>query len=107
MKINLEHIFEGWRNHLFPPEHLKEIIKHVSQERLAICNSCSYHSKFHKTMRPDDHCTDCGCTLSAKTACLSCYCELPIPKWKALVTEEQEEEMNNDEKTIDYTKNSS
>ena len=87
-------IYEGWRNNLLPPKELKETIKTTSEERLAICEACDYHSKNrknYKTVRPDDHCTNCGCTLAAKTKCLSCSC--PINKWVALVTPDQEEEM--------------
>ncbi len=42
-------------------------------------------------MRPDAHCTKCGCTLSAKTKCLSCAC--PLNKWAAIVSQEDEEQM--------------
>ena len=82
-----------------PPKELKNVIKKTSEERLAICNACDYHSnnrKNYKTIRPDEHCTKCGCTLSAKTKCLSCSC--PLDKWVALVTPDQEEEMQNDGK---------
>ena len=59
---------------------------------MEICNNCPHHSKHHNTpLRPDAHCTHCGCTLSAKTKCLSCAC--PIGKWEALLTEQQEEEI--------------
>lgn len=59
---------------------------------MEICNDCPFHSKHHNTpLRPDAHCTHCGCTLSAKTKCLSCAC--PIGKWEALLTEQQEEEI--------------
>jgi len=44
-------------------------------------------------MRPDNHCTDCGCTLAAKTKCLSCEC--PKGKWKAIVDDDQEEQIKN------------
>jgi len=40
----------------------------------------------------DEHCVECGCTLSAKTKCLSCSC--PLEQWKAVITETQEKEMN-------------
>lgn len=78
----LGQIAEGWRNHLIPPQELKGVIKTVSLHRLTICEGCEYHSKNHHTpKRPDAHCTDCGCTLLAKTKCLSCRCPLKIPKW--------------------------
>jgi hypothetical protein len=69
---------------------LKKQIEEVKKERLAICNTCTWNSKFHKAIRPDEHCTICDCTLSAKTACLSCECPLMVPKWKAVLTDEQE-----------------
>jgi len=62
---------------------------------MEICNRCPSHSKYHKSIRPDDHCTICECTLSAKVACLSCAC--PVDKWKAVMTSEQEEEINEKE----------
>ena len=88
MKIKLSEIYEGWRNNILPPEKLKDKIAEVSAERIDICNSCINHSKNHKTVRPDAHCVSCGCTLSAKTKCLSCSC--PVEKWVAVLTSEQE-----------------
>lgn len=76
---------------MFPPKEMKALIKRVSEERLAICNECEHHSKNKKTLRPDDHCTHCGCTLSAKTKCLSCSC--PLEKWVALVSSDEEEQI--------------
>ena len=75
----LKDIVEGYRNAIIPPEKLKDVIKVVTEERKKICDNCSYHSKFHKSIRPDEHCTHCGCTLYAKQACLHCKC--PIDKW--------------------------
>jgi hypothetical protein len=94
--MNFSQLFEGWRNHISPPKYLKTIIKKVSEERMEICEGCYYHSKNHPSYRPDAHCTDCGCTLSAKTKCLSCECPLMPPKWKNVVTEEEEEIMTKD-----------
>lgn len=76
---------------MIPPKHLEEKIKEVGEERINICLGCKYHSKYHKTNRFDDHCTHCGCTLAAKTKCLSCSC--PIGKWKEVLTSEQEDEL--------------
>lgn len=76
-------IIEGWRNNLVPPEELKELIQATAKARILTCEGCEYHSKNHFSIRPDDHCTNCGCTLSAKTKCLSCEC--PIKKWLAVV----------------------
>ena len=78
----LGQIIEGWRNKIIPPEDLKSIIDKVSLHRIVICNECEFHSKNHdRPLRPDAHCTKCGCTLSAKTKCLSCKCPLNKPKW--------------------------
>ena len=91
--INFSQIYEGWRNNLIPPSNLKDLIKATSEERINICLNCPHHSKFHKTVRPDDHCTNCGCTLAAKTKCLSCSC--PLNKWVAIATGEEEEQIKN------------
>lgn len=63
---------------------------------MEICRGCKYFSENrkkegYKTKRPDEHCTDCGCTLSAKTACLSCECPLEgkEKKWQAVTTQEE------------------
>jgi hypothetical protein len=79
--MSLNQIYEGWKNHLLPEDRQKAFLQHVSNERLAICDGCDKHSKNHKTLRLDAHCTDCGCTLSAKTKCLTCEC--PLSKWLA------------------------
>lgn len=82
---------------MFPPKKLKGLILRVSHDRLFICGQCYHNSKFHKSrlhkfFRPDEHCILCGCTLSAKVRCLSCACD--IHKWEAVMTSEQEEEIN-------------
>jgi len=93
--MNFSQIYEGWRNKLVPPTEMKEIIAATSKERLSICDKCPLHSKNHKTpLRPDNHCTDCGCNLEAKAACLSCDC--PQGKWLAVVDQEQEEQLKKD-----------
>ena len=83
---SLKALIEGWKNHLSPSDVLKETINHVHLERTAICNACEHHSKNHKTIRPDAFCVNCGCTLIAKTKCLSCVC--PIKKWDKHITED-------------------
>lgn len=90
--MKLSQIYLGWRNNLFPPAKLKTLIQTTSNERLDICDNCPFHSKLHSTpLRPDDHCTDCGCNLAAKTKCLSCEC--PQKKWTALMTLKEEQEI--------------
>lgn len=79
--MSLNQIIEGWKNHLLPEERAKAFIEHVSNQRLDICNGCEFHSKNHSSLRPDAHCTECGCTLAIKTKCLTCEC--PFQKWTA------------------------
>ena len=91
MKIDLSQVYEGWKNNLLPSKELRPIINNVSRERMVVCEDCEFHSKHHKTFRLDDHCTNCGCTLSAKTKCLSCEC--PISKWLPVLEEDKEQEL--------------
>lgn len=80
--MSLKQIYEGWKNHLLPEEQLKHFINYISEERMSICTECeehSYNKPEYTTVRPDAHCTNCGCTLAAKTKCLSCEC--PLKKW--------------------------
>lgn len=90
MKINFSQVYEGWKNNLFPAKDMREHIKQISSERMSICEACDLISTKHTTVRPDVHCTDCGCTLAAKTKCLSCEC--PKSKWLAEMESREEEE---------------
>ena len=88
--INFSQIYEGWRNKLIPPSDMRLTIQNVRHERLAICAECPLHSKNHDVpLRPDDHCTECGCNLEAKTSCLSCKC--PKDKCMDVVASIEEE----------------
>lgn len=90
MNINFSQVYEGWKNNLFPAKEMRSYIKQVGNERMAICEGCEFISTKHTSVRPDVHCTNCGCTLAAKTKCLSCEC--PLKKWEAVVTSQEEEE---------------
>jgi hypothetical protein len=91
-------ILEGWRNKLIPPQELKEVIKQTVEQRMEICNACPHISTKHQSVRPDVHCTKCGCTLSAKTACLSCQC--PINKWLPIVTKAEEDLIKREDESV-------
>lgn len=93
--MSLSQIFEGWKNRLLPAEEIKELIADAAKFRMDICNECPFHSKNHDTVRPDIHCTKCGCTLGAKVRCLSCSC--PEDKWEALITSEQRDKIREHE----------
>lgn len=105
--FNLKEIAEGWRNDLFPPERLKDVISKAHKERMEICRSCEYDSKnarvngTYNGIRKDEHCLKCGCPLQKKTKCLSCEC--PLNKWAAILTEAEEDMIHTkaeqDEKT--------
>jgi hypothetical protein len=89
--MKIAKVYEGWRNKLIPPNHLKLKILEVAEARMDICNECFWNSSNRKnyvSVRPDIHCIDCGCTLSAKVKCLSCACGKGF--WKAELTEEQD-----------------
>jgi hydrogenase maturation factor HypF (carbamoyltransferase family) len=80
----VKQIAEGYKNHFIPKDSLKDLIEQTSQSRLVICNLCEENSnnkKDYNSIRPDMHCTNCGCTLLIKTKCLTCEC--PLKKWLA------------------------
>ena len=53
MKINFPQIYEGWKNNLFPAKDMRDWIKQVGKERMAICEDCALISTKHKTTRLD------------------------------------------------------
>lgn len=71
-------IINGWTNLLNKKKHVEEI----ASKRKEICSNCEHNSKFYKTLRFDEHCMECGCTLSAKVRSLESEC--PIGKWLAV-----------------------
>ena len=79
----IKQIAEGWGNYILNKE------ESLSKLRMEICHTCEHISTKHKTNRPDIHCTECGCTLQAKTR--SPESECPIGLWKAV-------NLNNNEK---------
>jgi len=60
-------IFNGWKNVVFPNEHVEKIAK----ARASICGDCEYNVK--------SKCTKCGCPLIAKTRSMHSHC--PLKKW--------------------------
>lgn len=74
-------IAEGWKNTIIKDDHVEVIAK----KRLEICASCEFNSEVatalgtYSSIRPDKHCTQCGCPLMSKTRCVSCNC--PKDKW--------------------------
>lgn len=96
MRINFKEIVEGWRNLIIPPEHMKEMIDQVAEERMTICKGCPHMSTNAKlvgynTIRQDEHCTKCGCPLAAKVRSLSSEC--PLKYWEAVTTSVEQYEI--------------
>jgi hypothetical protein len=63
---------------------------------MEVCNACEF--KGDKCLVPGTSpcCNDCGCSLTFKTRSLSSECPHPDgPKWKALVSEEEEDKLDN------------
>ena len=89
--MKIKEVLEGWGNHLFPKEQLKEAIDEVSKERLKICLSCDQNTTFGK-MNLFSTCKSCGCNLIPKSKCLSCSC--PLQKWIAVASEKEDSEIN-------------
>jgi hypothetical protein len=80
---------------MFKKEHIEEIYN----ERLEICKGCEFIDKTgEKCAMPNTQpcCGKCGCSLKFKLRSLSSDC--PVDKWKAVLTEDEEDKLN---KTLD------
>lgn len=85
-------ILEGIKNDIFKKEHVEEI----AASRFTICNYCPHIDKQgSKCAVPGTQpcCGECGCKLSWKTRSLSSDC--PKGYWKAVLTEDEEEKLDN------------
>lgn len=83
MKVNVKHILAGIANSIW----VKEQVEEIASYRYSICKSCPMNSKNAPgTLRPDEHCLECGCNLHLKTRSLDSVC--PQGKWEALASEE-------------------
>ena len=89
---NRKQIMEGIKNSIIRDEFVEEVAKH----RLKVCYSCTHKDDEGGTcMVPGTApcCNLCGCSLELKTRALSASC--PDMKWNALVSEEDEEKLDN------------
>jgi hypothetical protein len=82
-------ILEGITNAIIRDEFVEDVAKH----RMEVCNACEF--KGDKCLVPGTSpcCNDCGCSLTFKTRSLSSEC--PQDKWKALLSEEEEDKLDN------------
>lgn len=88
-------ILEGVTNSIFKKEDVEEIANH----RMSICKECPLYTEENEgcVVSGTAPCCNeriggCGCSLSFKTRALSSMC--PLDKWKAEVTEEEEDMIN-------------
>jgi len=87
---NRKQIMEGIKNSIIRDEFVEAIAK----QRLDICNMCIRKDTEGKhCLAPGTQpcCNLCGCSLSLKTRSLSTDC--PDLKWKAVITEEDEDKL--------------
>ena len=66
-KAKMSEILDGWKNVVFPNEHVEKI----AEARANICAGCEFNIK--------SRCKKCGCPLVAKTRAMQSHC--PIKKW--------------------------
>tara|TARA_R110002020_G_scaffold23658_5_gene78629 strand:- start:13701 stop:14012 length:312 start_codon:yes stop_codon:yes gene_type:complete len=81
-------IFEGLKNAVI----YDEFVEGVAEGRNKICNQCKHKGDKCMVPKTGPCCNLCGCSLKLKTRSLSTSC--PDKKWKALLTEEQEDELD-------------
>lgn len=86
---NKKQIFEGVTNSLLRDEFVED----VSRVRTEVCNNCEDKGDKCLVKGTSPCCNLCGCSLAFKTRSLSSEC--PANKWKALMTEEDEDKLNN------------
>mgnify|MGYP003118845000 CR=1 FL=1 len=88
---NADKIIEGISNKIFKKEHVEAI----ASDRLKICVKCGlFDSKGDNCLAPGSQpcCSDCGCSLEFKIRSLASEC--PKGYWEAVVSEDQEEIIN-------------
>lgn len=82
-------IMEGIKNTVIRDE----FVENVAALRYQECDACP--SKGDECVIPGTApcCNECGCSLAFKTRSLSSEC--PLGKWEALVTEDEEDQLDN------------
>jgi hypothetical protein len=85
---NRKKILEGIKNSVLRDE----FVEKVFNERLKICNSCDQKGDKCAVPGTQPCCGECGCSLGFKLRSLSSDC--PLDKWKAVMTQEEEDKLN-------------
>lgn len=83
---NRNQIIEGIKNNIFKTDHIEEI----AAERMKFCEGCVLFDGECAVPGTGPCCGSCGCSLKLKIRSLSAECPLPEPKWKAVLTFEEE-----------------
>lgn len=89
---NRKQILEGIKNSIIRDEFVEE----VAEQRMLLCHTCPKKDiKGDTCLMPGTQpcCSLCGCSLSFKVRSLSSDC--PAHKWKAVITEEDEDKLDN------------
>jgi hypothetical protein len=88
-------ILEGLTNSIFK----KEDVEEIAEQRMDVCYHCQLYTEadpgcmvMGTTPCCDQRQGGCGCSLKFKTRSLSSEC--PLGKWKAELTEEEENQLN-------------
>ena len=76
-----------------------EFIELIAKERNDICDKCEHKGDKCVVIGTGPCCNLCGCSLKFKTRSLSAECD--IQKWKAFVTPEEEDQLNDQFKSQD------
>jgi hypothetical protein len=81
-------IFEGIKNAIIRDEFVED----VARMRHEICDVCEFKGNECAIKGSAPCCNECGCSLSFKTRSLSSEC--PKNKWKAILSEEEEDKLD-------------
>jgi len=84
-------ILEGIKNAIFT----KEDVEIIAAKRMAICNACPSIGTNCIAPGTQPCCGECGCSLAFKTRALAASCAHENPKWHAILTTDEEDQLNN------------
>ena len=85
---NKTQIMEGIKNAVLRDEFVED----VARLRHDVCDSCHSKGTDCAVKGTSPCCNECGCSLAFKTRSLSSEC--PLGKWSALVTDEEEDKLD-------------
>ena len=89
---NRKQILEGIKNRVFKNEHVEAVAKERWEQHCVRCEFLDREGSKCAVKGTQPCCGDCGCSLGLKIRSLSSSC--PQGKWDALLTDEEEGELN-------------